>query len=253
MLYFTTLQVLSLNKVKRAGLFVRPTLSSDKRVPWSHDRTCLLSICKNFKKQLFSLLECLKSRPVVLDFEGFRHKKSGFIIKELAVAVSTEFFCDTVSFLPQTSFNILSSIERRSYSWVSKYLHGLKWEIGDYPYCYLQQIFDSIALRFPLATFYAKGTEKTETLQKLLKKNVINLEILLCPKIENLKFFHKTPICTLHGLSCPKRQRNKHCARKKAELFYLWLTNESTVRKSSIASTSSELVPKFSGLELYSG
>ena len=88
----------------------------------------------------------LKSRPVVLDFEGFRHKKSGFIIKELAV--STENYCDTVSFLPATSFNILSSSERRSYSWVSKYLHGLNWESGDHPYCYLQQIFDSIALRF---------------------------------------------------------------------------------------------------------
>ena len=88
----------------------------------------------------------LKSRPVVLDFEGFRPKKSGFIIKELAV--STENYCDTVSFLPPTSFHILSLSERRSYSWVSKYLHGLNWESGD-PYCYLQQIFDSIALRFP--------------------------------------------------------------------------------------------------------
>ena len=150
----------------------------------------------------------LKSRQVVLDFEGFLYKKSGFIIKELAV--STESYCDTVSFLPPTSFNILSSSERRSYSWVSKYLHGLNWESGDYPYCYLQQIFDSIALRFPLATFHAKGTEETGTIQKLLKKDVINLEILLCPKIANLKFFHETPICTLHVLSCPKRQRNQH-------------------------------------------
>ena len=38
----------------------------------------------------------LKSRPVVLDFECFRHKKSGFIIKELAV--STKIYRDTVSF-----------------------------------------------------------------------------------------------------------------------------------------------------------
>ena len=103
----------------------------------------------------------LKSRPVVLHFESFRHKTFGCIIKELAV--STLLYCDTVSFLPPTSFNILSSSERRSYSWVSKYLHGLNWEIGDYPYCYLQQIFDSIALRFPLATFYAKGPEKTNS------------------------------------------------------------------------------------------
>ena len=119
----------------------------------------------------------LKSRPVVLNFEGFRHKKSGFIIKELAV--STENYCDTVSFLLPTSFNILSSSERRPYSWVSNNLHGLNWESGDYPYCYLQQMFDSIALRLPLATFYAKGTEKTETLQKLLKKDAINLDFIM--------------------------------------------------------------------------
>ena len=36
-------------------------------------------------------------------------------------------------------------------------------------------------------------------------------------------------------------------------LFYLWLTNESTVRESRTVFTSSELVPKFSGLQLYSG
>ena len=95
----------------------------------------------------------------------------------------------------------------------------MNWESGDYPDCYLQQIFDSITFRFPLATFYAKGTEKTETLQKLLKKDVINLEILLYPKIEILNFFHETPICTLHILSCLKRQRNKHCARKKLDFF----------------------------------
>ena len=100
-----------------------------------------------------------------------------------------------------------------------KYPHDLNWESGDYPYCYLQQIFDSISLRFPLATFYAKGTKKTETLQNLFKKDVINLEILLCPEIENLNFFHEPLICTLHVLSCPKVQRNKHCARKKTTLF----------------------------------
>ena len=113
----------------------------------------------------------LKSLPVVLNFEGFRRKNSGFIIKELAV--STENYCDTVSFLPLTSFNIMSSRERRSNSWVSKYLHGLNWESRDHPYCYLQQIFDSIALRFPFATFYAEGTNK----QKIRNISKLTLSI----------------------------------------------------------------------------
>ena len=81
----------------------------------------------------------LKFGAVVLDFEGFRSKKSGFIISELAV--STENYNDIISFLPTKSFNILCSIEQRSFLWVSKFLHGLSWETGEYPYHYLQQIF----------------------------------------------------------------------------------------------------------------
>ena len=86
----------------------------------------------------------LKSGSVVFDFEGFRSKKSGFIIKELAV--STENYIDIISFLPPNSFNIHSSSEQRSLLWVSKFLHGLSWETGEYPYQYLQQIFQSIVL-----------------------------------------------------------------------------------------------------------
>ena len=167
----------------------------------------------------------LKSAAVVLDFEGFRSKKSGFIIKELAVSI--ENYNDIIWFLPPNSFNIHSSSEQRSFLWVSKFLHGLSWETREYPYQYLQQIFQTIVHRFPFSDFYAKGLEKTETLRQLLQRNVINLETLFCPKIEHLKLYRETPVCKLHALSCPKRQRSKHCANKKAKLFYQRLTNES--------------------------
>ena len=191
----------------------------------------------------------LKSGAVVLDFEGFRSKKSGFIIKELAV--STENYNDIISFLTPKSFNILCSSEQRSFLWVSKFLHGLSWETGEYPYHYLQQIFQSIVLRFPFSDFYAKGLEKTETLRQLLQRKVINLETLFCPKIEHLKLYRETPVCKLYTLSCPKRQRTKHCANKKAKLFYQWLTNESSVRETSSVSTTSEFVSKFDSLKLH--
>ena len=161
----------------------------------------------------------LKSGAVVLNLEGFRSKKSGFIIKELAV--STENYNDIISFLllPPNSFNIHSSSEQSSFLWVSKFLHGLSWDTLEYPYHYLQKIFQSIVLRSPFSDFYAKGLEKTETLRQLLQRNVINLESLFCPKIEHLKLYRETPVCKLHALSCPKRQRSKHCAKKKAKLF----------------------------------
>ena len=193
----------------------------------------------------------LKLRVVVLDIEGFRHKKLGFTIKELSVC--THNYSDIVSFRPPSSFNILSSSEQKYYQWVSKFLHGLAWESGDYPYCYLQQIIQSIKLRFPFADIYAKGTEKADTLKNLLQNDVINLETLLCPKVENLKLYRDIPICDLHAVSCPKRQQSRHCATKKAKLFYQWLTNESPFGEINSISPSSEFVSKFDSLQLHNG
>ena len=148
----------------------------------------------------------LKSGAVVLDFEGFRSKKSGFI-KELAV--STKNYNDIFSFLPPNSFNIHSSSEQRSFLWVSKFLHGLSWETGDYSYHYLQQIFQSIVLRFPYSDFYAKRLEKTETLRQLLHRNVIKLETLFCPKIEHLKLYRETLVCQITCIEVPKTTENQ--------------------------------------------
>ena len=123
----------------------------------------------------------LTAKVVVLDFEGFRSKKSDFIVKELAITCNND--TDTISFSPPHSFNSLTLSEQNSYQWVSKYLHGLDWEKGDYQYCYLQQILQSVVLRFPLSDFYAKGVEKTDTLQKCLKEKLQTLRICYAPKL----------------------------------------------------------------------
>ena len=193
----------------------------------------------------------LKLRLVVLDIEDFLRKKSDFMIEELSVC--THNCSDTVSFRPPSSFNILSSSEQRAYTWVSKFLHGLAWESGDYPYCYWQQFLQNIRLRFPFAEFYAKGTEKMDTLKKLIQDDAINLETFLCPMVENLKLYRDIPICDLHAVSCLKRQRSKHCATKKAKLFYQWLTNESSFGKINSIFPSNEFFSKFDSLQLHNG
>ena len=103
----------------------------------------------------------LSPEIVVIDFEGFRHKKSGFLIKELSICSNN--YSDTVLFLPPISFNSLSLSEKNSHQWVSEHLHGISWDSGNYPYC-LSQIFRAIKIPFPTAKLYAKGREKTETL-----------------------------------------------------------------------------------------
>ena len=124
----------------------------------------------------------LNSEFVVIEFEGFRHKKSGFIIKELSICSNN--YSDTILFLPPLPYNSLSASERESHQWVGRFLHGLSWSTGSYPYWFLSQIFIAIKLRFPSGKFYSKEKEKSESLQTLLQKEVVDLDTLSSPKAE---------------------------------------------------------------------
>ena len=97
----------------------------------------------------------LNSEVVVLDFEGFRHKKTGFIIKELSICSNN--YSHTILFLPPVSYNSLSASERKSHQWVSKFLHDLSWNSGNYPYWFLSKIFIAIKFRFSSGKFYGKS------------------------------------------------------------------------------------------------
>ena len=115
----------------------------------------------------------LKLLAVFLHSEGkkkFRNKKSGFIIKERAFF--TDNYTDTVSFLPHTALNTLSVSEQSLFEWVSKFLHCLDWESGDYPYCYLREICRSIVLCFPLSNqnFIRKGRKKQRLCRNYIRK-----------------------------------------------------------------------------------
>ena len=242
MLFFTMLLISFMSLAKSDRVTQTFYLIQSQTSLLARDRPCILSLCEKFQRTIVQLVGILKSWAVVLDFEGFRNK-SGFILSELAIA--TENFIDLISFLPPNSNRTFSSSDQKSYQWVSKILHVLLWETGEYPYCYLQQIIDSVFPRFPLAVFYVKGKEKTSTMMEQLPKNLINLEISSCPKVEHLKLYQETPICNLHARSCQKKQRSRHCARKKALLFYHWLMNESTSIEDKSITNSNEFISKF--------
>ena len=118
----------------------------------------------------------------------------------------------------------------------------------------LYQIFIAIKLRFPSGKFYAKGKEKTESLQTLLQKELIDLDTLSCPKIEEIvsPIIHFT--CALHSLYLPEKQKKRHCAKRKAQLYFYWLTlpaNEPSGGEGSSFSSSSEFISKFDSMQLH--
>ena len=163
----------------------------------------------------------LKPEVVVLDFEGFRRKKSGFIIKELLICSNN--YTYTILFLPPVSYDSISASERKSHQWVSKFLHGLSWNSGNYPYCLSQDLI-AIKRRFLFMEVYGKEKEKTESLQTLLQKEVIDLVAFLCPKVEEIVTPIKHFTCALHSLYLPEKQKKRHCAKRKAQLYFYWLT-----------------------------
>ncbi len=70
----------------------------------------------------------LAPKQIVLDFEGFKHRKNEHIIKELSVCGD---FIDTIHFLPPFSFDKLSPEEKKSHSGVNQNLHGIDWSEGE--------------------------------------------------------------------------------------------------------------------------
>ena len=113
----------------------------------------------------------LSSKTVVLDVEGFCHRKVKFIVKELDVC--TEDYLDCVSFLPPTSCSELTLQQTQSFSCLNRILHGIEWDTGNYSYNYLRQIIQSVRLRNPGAIFYAKGEQKVKFLSDFLECSII--------------------------------------------------------------------------------
>ena len=189
---------------------------------------------------------------VVIFFESFRHKKSGFIIKELSFCSNN--YSDTVLCLPPISFNSLSPSEGKSHQWVTKRLHGISWAMAANHTCFLSQNIITIKIRFSTAKFYAKGKEKTKTLQKLLQKVITNLQKLLCPKVEEIFTPGDHLTCSLHSTILPFKQRKKLCAKRKAYVYFYSITvttNEWSCGESNSCSYSSAFISKFDSMQLH--
>ena len=123
----------------------------------------------------------LSSKTLVLDLEGFRHRKEKFIVKEFGVC--TDDYNNCVLFSPPSKFSDLTDPQKISINWLSKNLHGLNGNSENYPYIYLTQIVQNVRLRNPRAVYYAKGLEKSQLFSELLDSPVIDLNTLECPNI----------------------------------------------------------------------
>ena len=95
-----------------------------------------------------SIVDLKLIREILKDFKTYYPNKSVWFQKFLA----TRLYLDADNHLDFVLKNRSDGViekERveKAYNWVSKFLHGLRWDRGEYPYSYLDQICDSIPLR----------------------------------------------------------------------------------------------------------
>ena len=102
-------------------------------------------------------------------------------------------------------------------------------DIADYPCPYLPPRAQSIVFVFPFSKFHAKGTEKTETLRKHLDNEELKTWKNCCVQKWLFWAFIKKLVSDLLAIPCLTCQANKHFAKKISQLFYYWLTNESSI------------------------
>ena len=152
----------------------------------------------------------LNEKSIVIDIEYFRYRNQTWIIKEIAIYGD---YLDSMVFLAPQPYYSLSENIRKSYSWITKNIHGLEWNSGDYPYCRMYLYIESIKLRYPNSIFYSKGFEKTIFLSDLFNRQFIDLDDIHCPKITNTS--DNNTIC--------KHSQSNYCARRKVVFYSSWL------------------------------
>ena len=192
-------------------------------------------VCEDVQKQFVHFVGMLKQKILIVDFEGFRYKKTGFIIKELSLYYIRTIIIRTILFLPPVSHNSFSVSDRRSHKWATRFLHGLSCNSGTYPYWFITNFLSPLKLHFPLGKFYAKGKEKIDSLQTLLQKEVLDLETL-CPRVEEIKLPIDNITCALHSFYLTEKRKRKHCAKRKAQLYFYWISlssNEPSIGEGS--------------------
>lgn len=152
----------------------------------------------------------MKSAAIV-DVQGFKTDKNGFIVKEIAIV-----FNDQIQHLliqPPFPLHNLTISERKQVWWIQKN-RKIHWNEGFIPYknyqIYIEDFLDDKII-------YSKGVEKVTWLKNILDRNdVINLENMNCPKLLTLYedyrlssdvfncIYHPT-ICALKNVTCLRK------------------------------------------------
>ena len=151
------------------------------------------------------------------DIQMLRGKDGEYVIKEFCVYDPNWDLDHAVTVGPPYSEDLIPQKYRRQNNYNTAYIHSLKWSSGNLPYELLHDTIRSMTSYY--TKLYVKGEEKKVLLQHIVPHaQVINIEVLGCPKLDKLpNLFVKNHNC-IHGVF-PFHK----CAALNAKRIGLWL------------------------------
>ena len=138
----------------------------------------------------------MEKADYIIDIQAFHDKEGEFLPKEIAVIGSNcNFFAHWIIKPPYNSEKIPKGILATN-SYLTCFHHGIEWFDGESD---LEDVLNSLreVARNSLR-IYTRGVQKMEFLEKLLCRQIINLEEYSCPSFRNLPRVNEH-FCFYHG------------------------------------------------------
>ena len=155
---------------------------------------------------------------VFCDVQMLRGQSGELLIKEFSRYNADWDVSHTAFFKPPYDETLLPEKYRRHNHYVTKHVHGLKWNMGLIPYEFCEDQIHEMVNSFEVV--YVKGDEKKKMLQKMLReKVVIDIETLGCPKLSRLPKMFVPFHCQEHSVF-----PTHSCACLNARRIGMWYT-----------------------------
>lgn len=158
------------------------------------------------------------SSAAILDIQCVLNSDNKYMIKELSIVdvdtwASQHYIFKLCNVITQ---NLKS---RNVNKWLENNYHGLSLNYGDIEYKELDRILNS----FKFELIYVKGLQKQAIIKEIIPQiDVINLEDLGCPRLDQLCIEDGLPCCVFH-----KYSNTKQCSFHKVFALKKWFINNS--------------------------
>jgi len=148
----------------------------------------------------------------VLDIQCVLGANSKYVIKEMSVIDVDSW--TTQHWIFKHTFNSLHVNK-----WLERNYHQIPIQYGDVEYKELERILHSLKFDY----IYIKGEQKRQIIRELIPRvEVINLEDIGCPRLNELCDEDSLPNCTFH-----MKLNTRHCTFRRVFALKKWFINNS--------------------------